>query len=104
MNGGPDSPLLQLRDELGAINLQPVQFQSDHVEMPRMDAARLDLGEYNLFHIFEQFGIQPGHLRSPLMKSISLAQLVNANCRRDIRQIVFESWRDDLVIPRPLRR
>ena len=42
VNGGTDPARLQFGDELGAINLQPVQLKPDDVQVPGMDPVRLD--------------------------------------------------------------
>src|ERR1043166_5189470 len=49
-----NSPLLQFRYELCAINLQPIQLQADRVKVPGMDAVRQLLRKDEFFDLFEQ--------------------------------------------------
>src|ERR1043166_1741889 len=94
-----NSPLLQFRYELCAINLQPIQLQADRVKVPGMDAVRQLLRKDEFFDLFEQLAVLQGNCRSPSMEQIGLAELMDSNIVADVGQVVFETVSDDLVLP-----
>src|SRR5690242_11427996 len=101
MNRGANAVLLQCLNEFISVDLQTAEMQLDDIEVPgmlnvRAAYRRLDFGQLGQSPIIFSRDFFSGR-----SKCVAFFQLLDPDCRGDVRQIVFEAWADDLVIPRP---
>ena len=60
VHAGTDAPLAQLSDELGPIDLEPLQIKTKNIEVPRVTAARIIGRQLYLVQAGESTVIHPG--------------------------------------------
>src|SRR5437773_8217805 len=99
MNGTADTGTLEFIDELVAVDVQVLQFQPDRKQVPGKDAIRFARRQLDLFKLRKAFDVLLRDLFALLTHCLGAIQLMYADGRRDIRKVVFETGRHDLVIP-----
>src|SRR5258707_4326677 len=100
MDAGADPPPLQPANELAAIDGEPVQMETEDVEVPRMTALLTigrNLGE--VLHAVERPVIHRRIFRSALHKVIEFSELMDSDRRLNIAEVVLEAVGDHIVVP-----
>ena len=82
---------LELLDELGPVDAQPIQDEPQHIQVPGVLAVgRGRAGICRVGHAAEALvAIAPGDLHPPLPHALGLAQLRQAHGRGDVGHVVL---------------
>src|SRR5919106_129744 len=89
----------QLLDELVTVDRQSRQSEPDREQMPGMDPITILCGQVDLFHLGERVPVGGGYPFALASHFLGARQLMNADGGGDVGHVVFESGRDDSVIP-----
>src|SRR5260370_29111503 len=98
MNGTSDGSLLQLVHERIAIDGEPFQSELDGEQVPRVNPVVIVLRQLDLFHTLQRCAVSQGDAFALPSHRFRAAQLMYANRRSDVREIVLVARADDLVI------
>src|SRR5215813_144434 len=100
MNRGADFFVSQLLNELIAIDLETIEVQLDHKQMPRMLDIVSAGRELDFLEICESFRIIHCDALSRFPELVAFLQLFDADGSPNIRQVVFKSRRENFIVPR----
>src|SRR5262245_36661085 len=67
--------------------------------MPRVATGMPMWRQLQLFNVSQKLVIQPGLILPHLNKGLLAPQLMDANCRLDVAEVVFESALNHLIVP-----
>src|SRR5437867_10483881 len=101
MHRGPNPLFLQSLNEVVPTDPQPVQFQLDDVEMPRVINIRPAHRPANLRQVSEALVISGGKATTSFPESIAFLKLFDADRRSNIGHVVFIPRSQNFVVPRP---
>src|SRR5271165_3247383 len=99
MHARPDTLFSQLAHKGRAVNLQPPQVESNHVQVPGVTAVRLVGRQFDFVQLGEGAVVNTGMRRSAFDKAIEFSKLVNADGSLDVAEIVLETVSDHVIVP-----
>src|ERR1700733_14642002 len=94
-----DPQLCQFDDEFVATDVEPVQVQTEHIEVPRMPAMVLVRRELELVDVGERTVVIPDKFDAGPDEAFQLSELMNPDRRLNVCQVVLEPGAQHLVIP-----